>query len=651
MNSPEKNGLSVVARKLTVASLPSRSNSKPILLLKDVSFQVEPGEFICILGPSGAGKSTLIKTILGDTSIISGSLLVGGHDAAGNADTLRGAIGYVPQNDINPPSLVVDEALYFASKVRLSSQTTDIERRAAVNQAVTDVDLNRVRQQPISQLSGGEMKRASIAAELIGSPGLLIADEATANLDPANEARIMKLLAARAQAGTTVIAVTHHLDNIDRADRILILGHGEVVWIGTEADALSHFQAQRLSEIYILIEDKPPGYWGEKWREREAVDLKLEEKSSPRVQSQSLAPISPPGISSQFINFLSREIRITLGDRFRIVFGLLLPVALALVVLLGFSATRYNDPVMTTRLLDSGEKEILADVWGEVAEAINSGLSIDEKSNTAAQITVFLESQPKLLSHLREKSTDRLIRDALTDTIPVAPDHEVINPAGTLTFITLLSTCMVILGFVTGFREIVSERTMLDLERRHGLNFYSYILAKVGSIALTLAVQVIIFHIVIELGLMIRAGIDGEMPSALYRRGFQLELVVNWMASLACASIALIVSACVRTTANGVLTVPLLITPQILLGGTILPIRGGFLAVIAKLISPLYWAHRGCRSEGEGVPPSWKSLGEYNPSIWIPLGSLFLQILLASLITVMILHWQEAKQIDRRRST
>ena len=150
---------------------------------------------------------------------------------------------------------------------------------------------------------------------------------------------------------------------------------------------------------------------------------------------------------------------------------------------------------------------------------------------------------------------------------------------------------------------------------------------------------------------MIRAGIDSEMPSELYRRGFALEIVVNWMASLACASIALIVSACVRTTANGVLTVPLLITPQILLGGTILPIRGGFLAVIAKLISPLYWAHRGCRSEGEGVPPSWKSLGEYNPSIWIPLGSLFLQILLASLITVMILHWQEAKQIDRRRST
>ena len=133
-----------------------------------MSFQVEPGEFICILGPSGAGKSTLIKTILGETSISSGSLLVGGHDAAGNAETLRGAIGYVPQNDINPPSLVVDEALYFASKVRLSSQTTDVERRAAVNQAVTDVDLNRVRQQPISQLSGGEMKRASIAAELIG---------------------------------------------------------------------------------------------------------------------------------------------------------------------------------------------------------------------------------------------------------------------------------------------------------------------------------------------------------------------------------------------------------------------------------------------------------------------------------------------------
>jgi hypothetical protein len=98
-----------------------------------------------------------------------------------------------------------------------------------------------------------------------------------------------------------------------------------------------------------------------------------------------------------------------------------------------------------------------------------------------------------------------------------------------------------------------------------------------------------------------------------------------------------------------VLAVPLLITPQILLGATILPIRGGVLAVLAKLFSPLYWAHRGCRNEAAGVPDFWRNLGTYDPAPWIPYAALLAQILVATLITIILLRWQERTVLGRNR--
>jgi len=212
-----------------------------------------------------------------------------------------------------------------------------------------------------------------------------------------------------------------------------------------------------------------------------------------------------------------------------------------------------------------------------------------------------------------------------------------------------MSICMVILGFVTGFREIVKERPMLDLERRHGLRFAAYVIAKVAALAVVLAVQVMIFRSAAELGFLIREAMGGESPAEIYRRSALVSATCNWLAAVACAAIGLIVSACVRLTDKGVLAVPLLITPQILLGATILPITGGVLKILAMLFSPLYWAHRGCRSEGPGVPKFWQNLGDYDPALWIPYAALLAQILVATLITILVLRWQERAVLGRNR--
>ncbi len=657
MTIAKKIGLSVVANGLTVTVPDGRDGRERKTLLDQVSFRIEPGEFVCVLGPSGAGKSTFVRSLLGDREIASGRLLVGGHDVFREADALRGAIGYVPQRDINPTALPIERALHYASEVRLPAGASAAERRSAIDRVIAEVGLGKVRDQAIGNLSGGEMKRASLAAEMLATPGLLILDEATASLDPATEARIMALLSERARAGMTVIAVTHHLDNVDEADKLLILGHGAVVWFGSRVEALGHFGVERLADVYVAIEDEPPGFWSARWRDRLSEERRLAETLGPDgaavdpgvERAASLAAVSIPGFGPQFTTFLGRELETLLRDTFGLRMSMLLPLALALVVLAGFSATRFQNPLMLTRLLDPGEKQVLADVWGEVTEAIATETVADQDASIPAQIRVFLDSQPKLLAHLREPSTERIIRDALTDAVPVAPDREIIDPGGTFKWLSLMSICMVILGFVTGFREIVKERPMLDLERRHGLRFAAYVVAKVAAVALCLAVQIAIFRTTVELGLLIREFFGGEVPAEIYRRGAIVSASYNWLAAVACATIGLIVSACVRSTDKGVLAVPLLITPQILLGATILPIKEGVLKVVAMFFSPLYWAHRGCRSEGPGVPEFWQNLGDYDPALWIPYAALLAQILVAMLVTILVLRWQERAVLGRNR--
>jgi ABC-type multidrug transport system ATPase subunit len=661
MTLPEQAGLSVMADAMSV-SVPDAGGPAPRkMLLENVSFRIEPGEFVCVLGPSGAGKSTLVRALLGERSIAAGRLLVGGHDVFGEADALRGTIGYVPQRDVNPPALPVERALDYASVVRLPADATAAERREAIDRVIVDVGLEPVRRASIGTLSGGEAKRASLAAEMLAAPGLLVVDEATSSLDPATEARIMALLAARAHEGTTVIMVTHHLDNVDQADKLLILGHGEVVWFGTRVEALGHFGVYRLADVYLAIEDKPPGHWSARWQERLSEDRRLaaaQEQArairrtpapADHGRTVALAEVSIPGFNRQFPAFFARELETCVRDRLGLAMALLLPLVLAGAVLAGFSATRFQPPMMLTRMLDPGEKDVLADVWGEVREAISKESVAEEDASIPGQIRVFLDSQPKLLAHLREPSTTRLVRDALTDTIPLAPHREIIDPGATFKWLSLMSICMVILGFVTGFREIVKERPMLDLERRHGLLFVAYVAAKVVALAVVLAVQVATFTAAVELGFMLRQVLGGDAPAASYRQAPLVSGSFNWAAAMACAAIGLVVSACVRSTDKGVLAVPLLITPQILLGATILPIKGGPLKLLAMLGSPLYWAHRGCRSEGDGVPRFWQNLGVYDPALWIPAAALAAQILAATVLVIAVLRWQERAALGRNR--
>ncbi len=223
-------------------------------LLDGVSLSIQPNEFIGILGPSGAGKSTLMEAMNGMRPATSGNVLVNNLDLYRHLDSLKQAIGYVPQDDIIHRELTVYRTLYYVAKLRLSRDVSKAEINQTINEVLDVTGLADRRDVPVSQLSGGQRKRVSIAVELITKPSIIFLDEPTSGLDPGTEERIMKLFRQIAESGRTVILTTHAMENVSLFDKIIVLMRGKLVFYGKPQDALTHLGACSYKELFDKLE-------------------------------------------------------------------------------------------------------------------------------------------------------------------------------------------------------------------------------------------------------------------------------------------------------------------------------------------------------------------------------------------------------------
>jgi ABC transport system ATP-binding/permease protein len=190
--------------------------------LDDLSFALEPGQFVALVGGSGAGKSTLMRTLLGTEAVTTGVVNINGSDLRRNFNIYRDQIGYVPQDDIIHMDLTVEEVLTYAAKLRLPPDTNIQE---IVHKALVDTMMTVHQKKTIKQLSGGQRKRVSIGVELLANPKLFFLDEPTSGLDPGLDKQMMELLRDLAHNGQrTVVLVTHATANIVDCDRIVFLG-------------------------------------------------------------------------------------------------------------------------------------------------------------------------------------------------------------------------------------------------------------------------------------------------------------------------------------------------------------------------------------------------------------------------------------------
>jgi ABC-type multidrug transport system ATPase subunit len=247
-----------------------RSTKQTRRLLDDISLVIEPGEFVVIFGTSGSGKSTLLDALNGRRPATGGKVLYNGTDLYASFDAFRATIGYVPQQDIVHRKISVRHALEYTAHLRLPPDTSEEEIRSYIDGVLNKVELAEKAELPIdtpAPLSGGQLKRVSLAVELVANPNILFLDEVTSGLDAGTDKRMMRLFANLAADQKTVICVTHTLENIDVCHQVILLHKGKLVYFGPPKEAAGYFGVQRLSDVYELLESSLGNLWEENFRQ------------------------------------------------------------------------------------------------------------------------------------------------------------------------------------------------------------------------------------------------------------------------------------------------------------------------------------------------------------------------------------------------
>ncbi len=231
-------------------------------LLDNLTFTLQPGEFVGLIGPSGAGKTTLLDALNGLRPATSGKVLLNGESLYEFYDRLKQDIGYVPQDDIIHRELTVLQALIFAARLRLPPDTTPAELNQILDETLEALDLSHRRDVMIGLLSGGQRKRVSVGVELLSRPGVLFLDEPTSGLDPGTESRLMKLFRRLADQGQTVVCTTHVMENIDLFHKIVVLAPGgRLAYFGPPQAVKPFFGIDKSCDLYDRMGVRSPEEW------------------------------------------------------------------------------------------------------------------------------------------------------------------------------------------------------------------------------------------------------------------------------------------------------------------------------------------------------------------------------------------------------
>ncbi len=207
--------------------------------LKNLSLTIGDNMF-GLLGPNGAGKSTLMRTIATLQDPDSGQILFNGMDVVSNKDAIRRVLGYLPQEFGVYPRISAIDMLHHLAVMKGIAKSG--ERKEIVDAILHQTNLWDARKKALSTYSGGMKQRFGIAQALLGNPKLIIVDEPTAGLDPAERNRFLNLLSSLA-SGVVVILSTHIVEDVrELCPRMAIISNGEVVLEGAPDEAMARLR-------------------------------------------------------------------------------------------------------------------------------------------------------------------------------------------------------------------------------------------------------------------------------------------------------------------------------------------------------------------------------------------------------------------------
>jgi ABC-type multidrug transport system ATPase subunit/predicted component of type VI protein secretion system len=540
-----------------VLQVPDRDNrSEMKTLLDNVSFKALPGDMIALMGPSGAGKTTLLLTLNGYLPPTSGIVRINGEDLYNIYDTLRGSIGYVPQDDLVHPELTVYEAVRYSAKFRLPPDYSSEEIDARVNQTLKDLGLDGVSNLQIGKpekkiLSGGQRKRVNIALELVTDPVILFLDEPTSGLAADDTTALIELLANLTKAtGKTIIMTIHQpaKDEFEKFSHCLIMGYGGIpMFFGpTTPDAYRFFGTQRAAgkpEIdnprdmfdMLAMRERPlfermkaqnPGASRQEARKQAAMEWRAEffndQNATFRrmytgrreVGSGNQPHGVPPGrqrTSGQLFLLLSRYFKC----KFRDTSGIVIMFAQAPII--GFLL-----------MIVFGAQDAAVPAWCLGA--------LQELSKRGTKNGAEVEAGAEVLKNMVQTS-----------------DYTAA--------IFFLVVSAIWFGTSNAAREIVSERAIYMRERMVNLGLLNYVFSKFILLAVFCIVQCTVLLAIVFFGLQLPGGLPvfGQMLGALV------------MTALVATSLGLLLSTMVTSSEAAMALTPIALIPQVILGGLMVP--------------------------------------------------------------------------------
>jgi ABC-type multidrug transport system ATPase subunit/pSer/pThr/pTyr-binding forkhead associated (FHA) protein len=500
-------------------------------LLDEVSLAIEPNEFVGVLGPSGAGKSVLFKALNGMRRTTSGRILINNLDLYQHVDSLKQSIGYVPQDDIIHRELTVYRTIYYVARLRLSRDVGADELDQIINEVIDVTGLSDRREVKVSELSGGQRKRVSIAVELLTKPSIIFLDEPTSGLDPATEERMMKLFRQIAESGHTVILTTHAMENVRLFDRIALLLRGRLIFYGSPDEALKFVGVTSFIDLYNKLEAS----FEAKVSAMERLPAKVT-KSQQRAYDQAREKIADEAAEDWRNRFAASE-----GYR---------------------------------RYIEQPLSRVQDEVQSSPQKRRGRGIF-----DTIRQFLTLLRRYTQVLA------SDKWNLAILLGQAPIIGllIYLVVGKNDPRDFaFFILALVSIWFGTAIAARELVRERAIFQRERMINLRLVPYLLSKLFLLSLIVALQTILLFGTLKVlhyaGLM-------SVPGSFF--GVPQLLVMALTGSVGVA-LGLFVSALVGTSEVATSLVPLILIPQILFAGLITVPTGASKVIGAAM--PATWA-------------------------------------------------------------
>ena len=225
-------------------------------VLKGVSFDAEPGQFISVLGPNGVGKSTLFRCMLGLLQPTGGSVTADGRNIADmTAAELSRTMAYIPQSHNHVFNFSVFDMVLMGTTAQLGRfATPGRQQEGLADAALERMGIQHLRDRGFSRISGGERQLVLLARAIAQQAKILVMDEPSANLDFGNKLRVMKTVKGLTADGYTIIQSTHDPDQAYLySDRILAMHGGQVLAFGAPADVMTNELISRLYNVDVEV--------------------------------------------------------------------------------------------------------------------------------------------------------------------------------------------------------------------------------------------------------------------------------------------------------------------------------------------------------------------------------------------------------------